>query len=261
MGKLKNRSTIPQGMLAPSGLRQTHVNPNVQATTRPAGTLLLPSPGYDSIRRGKNRFQGKGPSGGFREQTFAEEIGGSGSALSVVPGSTTSDQVSEWLPESPDTIAEGSVIVADRGSAQEPSYATRIHEGLNTIPDMGDRNAARALSKSKWLHNPVGMFREDYRKDPVLTVVIAVALLAGFRVVAGDLEREYRSYRGRGVATAATAGPAAVASTTGKETADAANAVGEAADRAVAKIEQATNDAVTAIEDTAKSAKNTVTED
>ena len=48
--RFANPGVVAQGMLAPSGYFQDAVDPVVQSTVRPFGTLLKPSPGVDSIR-------------------------------------------------------------------------------------------------------------------------------------------------------------------------------------------------------------------
>lgn len=252
---LRNRSTLPQGMLAPSGFVDTPVDPNVQATTRPAGTLLAPSPGYDSVRVGKNRFQGKGPTGGFRRMEFAEDVGGSGAALAVVPGETSLVDASEWLPE-PDDAAEGSVIISDR--ALVSGSAVVLHGGQNTIPDMGDRHPSRPFSRN-WFRNlnPATALREEYRENPAIAVTMGVALVYLAYLVGQEFERNYRSPRGIG--TAATSVPSAGARTAGETTGDAVDKIGEAADKAVDKISQAAESAVSTIENAAKSATQTAT--
>jgi hypothetical protein len=261
MSRFHNKSIIPQGMLAPNGLGPTVVNPNVQMTTRPHGSLLVPSPGYDSVRAGKNIFQRGVPSGGFRPMEFAEDVGGSGALLSVVPGETTFDEASEWLPESPDSLPQGDMIISDRGSAQDPGFASMLHEAYGTIPDMGDRTRGRPRSRAAWnLQNPVRMLRADWAEDPALTILGCVGLIFLVGILENDLRRTYRSNRGRGVATEATAVPAAAAQTSGDVTAQALDDIGKAADQAVEKISNAADSAVSSIENAAKSTKNEVTD-
>lgn len=255
MGKLHNRATIPQGMLAPSGLEQAHINPDVQATVRPGGTLLHPSPGYDSIRIGKNIFQGRGHSGGFRAQEFAEELGGTGAALSVTPGYTTAVEASEWLPEGTDSLPEGTMIISDR--VHEPGFATRLHQAYGTIPDMGDRHPERPLSRA--LTNPFGMIRQDYHEHPVVTVLAAAAFVGLVKMVGTEFERGFARYRRGGPVTTVTAAPAAAAETGGNVAADTVDAIGEAGNKAVQAIEDAGKQAVDAIKDTADDVKSTVT--
>ena len=239
-------------MLAPSGYVDTLVNPDVQATTRPAGTLLQPSPGFDTIRRGKNRFQGRGPSGGFRQMEYAEDVGGTGAALAVTPGDTASVEASEWLPE------EGEFLISDRGEVQEPGSATALHEAYNTVPDMGDRHPDRPLSKSRWLYNPMGVLREDYRRSPAMTVVGVGALLALLNVVLRDLEREYGRARGRGVTGAVAAAPTAAVSTGGDVAESSVKEISDTAEEAARKIQQVTEESVGAIKSAADDAVNSV---
>lgn len=257
MGRFKNRGIIPQGMIAPSGYAQdVNVNPVVQSTTRPAGTLLRPSPGFDSVRVGKNRFQGKGPTGGFRQFEFAEDIGGSGAALAVQPGDTSTIEATEWLPESLEQIDPGTLIIADRN--WETAAAARQHEGHHTIPDMGDRSPGRPLSRML-LHNPIQLFREDYQENPVVTVLASVGLVFLAYMLGEDMERQYRSRRGGGVASEVTAVPAAGAAVAGDTAADAAEKIGDAGDKAVAAIEGAADKAVEAITSTGDSVKKEIT--
>jgi hypothetical protein len=248
--RFKNPGVIAQGMLAPSGYLNTPIDPVVQSTTRPAGTLLRSSPGYDSIRIGKNRFQGKGPTGGFRPQQFAEDVGGTGAALSVIPGQTAANEATEWLPEDQDSFPEGSMIIADRPSGGIfGGFAQVMHEGLGTIPDMGDRHPGRPLSQSRWLRNPINMFRADYRESPAITVAATVALVIGLGYIANDAEQRYRS-RSSGVVPAVTHVPSAAVGTGGDAANDAVKTVTDAADKAVTKIEEATNRSVQKIEST-----------
>lgn len=256
--RFRNRGVVAQGMLAPSGYVDTHPDPFVQSTTRPAGSLLQESPGYDTIRPGRNRFQGKGPTGGFRPMEFAEDVGGSGAVLSVVPGDVEQIAATEWLPEDPDSLPEGSVIVADRSHPE--GIATRLHQGLDTLTDMGDRHPDRPLSKNPWLINPVGMFRSDLQERPVYTVIATVGLVTLLSVLAHDFERQYRGYRGRGegLASEAAAPPAAAAATGGQASGDAVEKVGNATDDAVSKIGKVADDAVSAIEKAGKDAADSI---
>lgn len=260
--RFKNPGVVAQGMAYPSGLAQTAVDPVVQSTTRPAGTLLKSSPGYDSIRVGKNRFQGKGPSGGFRRQEFAEDIGGTGAALSVVPGDTSQNDVTEWLPEDQDSLTEGDMIIADRshgGAIGEVAHG--LHEALGVLPDMGDRDVSRPLSKSKWLVNPVDMFRADLRESPAITVAATVGLVSILTYLARDAERQFRSRGGNGSVTDTTVAAAETPPVVAGDAAETGvKAVNDATKDAVTAIGDATKEAVSAIQDTAKDAKETVTE-
>ena len=255
---LRSKATIPQGMLAPSGYVQTNVQPVVQSTTRPAGTLIQPSPGYDSVRRGKNRFQGKGPTGGFRTMEFAEDVGGTGAALSVIPGNTSGITASEWIEPGGQASEEGAMIIADRGHPQDEGFARMLHEAYGTIPDMGDRSPDRPRSRGIWI-NPISAFRQEYRESPAITVAASIALVLLVKMVATDLERQYRSRSGGGLASEATAVPASGAATAGDVTADTIDKIGKAGDDVVNKIEEAGNAAVGAIEDAGREVKQTVT--
>lgn len=265
MGRFHNKAVLPQGMLAPSGYYQDAVDPVVQSTVRPFGTLLPPSPGYDSVRVGKNRFQGKGPTGGFRQMEFAEDIGGTGAALAVVPGDTSQIEASEWLPEDEDSFPEGSMIVSDRAqagsSASEASgFAAELHEGMATIADMGDRHPARPLSKSQWLVNPIGLFRADYRESPAITVAATGALVCLLTYIARDFERNFSARRGGGGVAADTAAAETAPVNTATDVAqDGVKKVSDATDEAVNQIGNATEEAVRKISDAADAAANTVT--
>lgn len=251
---LKNKATIPSGMLNPAGLTDTPVNPDIQSTTRPPGVLLQPSPGYDSVRVGKNRFQGKGPTGGFRKMEYAEEVGGTGAALSVVPGSTAQLDETEWLPENQDSVA---VVIADR--ELKPGWAARLHGGLSTIPDMGDRKADRPNSRNFWSNlNPTSVLRDEYRKSPALSVAMGAGLVYVVYLLANEAERQFRSPRG--VGTAVTSVPAAGTKATGEVAGDTIDKIGEAGDNAVKAIESAADEAVTKITQATEKAKETVSE-
>jgi hypothetical protein len=253
MGRFRNPAVVPQGMLAPSGMAEDEqIDPFVQSTTRPAGSLLRPSPGFDSIRVGKNRFQGKGPTGGFRPFEFAEDVGGTGAALAVRPGDTSTIEATEWLPEDEDSMPEGSLIISDRRAPG--SVAVALHEGEHAPVDMGDRHPSRPLSK--WLVNPAAMLRSDYAENPVITVLATAGVVFLAYIIGNDLEREYVSRRGRGVAAETTAAPAAAAATSGDEVDRATQTVGDAADKAVTTIEKAADSAIEAIEDAGKAAKD-----
>lgn len=256
---IRNKSTIASGMLAPSGYADTPVHPEVQATVRPAGVLLPPSPGFDSVRVGKNRFQGRGPTGGFRPSTFAEDVGGSGAALSVVPGETSRIETSEWLPENADSFPEGTFILADR--EHNPGVAMILHDGQHTIPDMGDRHPNRPLSR-QWFAalNPTSVLRAEYQKSPALSVAMGAGLVYVAYLIGGEIERTYRSNRGRGVGSQAASVPAGAAQGAGDTASDAVEKIGEAGDKAVSAITDAADKAVTAISDAAESAKKEVTE-
>lgn len=242
--RFRNSSIIPSGMLAPSGYQQTPVNPVVQSTTRPPGSLLPSSPGYDSVREGKTVFQGQGPTGGFKPLEFAEDVGASGAAISITPGDTTQIESSSWLPDESGEIEEGSMIVSDRNPVKR--IAHRLHEGNFTIPDMGDRHPGRPNTMA-WLKNPISMFDKDYRERPIFTVIAASALVGLTYIIGNDLEREYKSRRGRGVASAVGAAPEAGAATSGDEV-----------DRATRKVTDTVNDAVKVITDAADGAANTI---
>lgn len=242
---LRNRSTVPAGMLHPAGLRDTTVNPNVQATTRPPGTILRPSPGYDSVRQGKNVFQGSGPTGGFRPQAFAEDIGGSGAALSVVPGDVSSIPDSEFLPPA------DAVIVADR--TLKPGWARWLHDGFDTIPDMGDRTRDRPLSKGFWSHlNPTSVLRQEYQQSPALAVAMGAGLVYVVYLLASEFERQVGARKPGGLGSTVSNVPASAARTTGDVTGDAVDKIGKATDDAVAAIEKVTSESVDKITNATK---------
>ena len=254
MAKIRNKSTVPQGMLAPNGFVDTAVNPAVQATTRPPGMLLAPSPGYDSVRAGKDQFGGKGPRGGFRRMDFAEDVGAGGAALSVVPGDVAGIAATEWPLGEPGVTPEGTVLIADR--SLEPGFSRQLHEGQNTLPDMGDRTPDRPLSQnvSRWVWHPAMMFKDEWRQKPAVAVAAAVGFVVILTVVADDLEKEYRARRGRGITGAAETPPAASRDVvdTGVEK------ISSTAESAVNRIEKVTEDAVNAISQAGTDAANAV---
>lgn len=243
---LRNKSTVPAGMLAPSGLQQDVVNPAIQSTTRPGGTLLQPSPGYDTIRLAKNQFGGRGHTGGFKPMTFAEDVGGTGAALAVIPGDTSPIEASEWVG-----APEGAVIISDRPTEGSRGFAEILHEAYSTIPDMGDRTADRPRSVATFLGNARAM----YRHSPAVTVAAALGALMLVNIIARDVERSAGSYSPRGVGSAVSDVPAAGASAGGNVTKDVADQtstslrqIGDAADKAVADIGRAADGAVRKIE-------------
>lgn len=179
---------------------------------------------------------------------FAEDVGATGAALSVIPGDTTSLEASEWLPEDADSMPEGAMIIADRGRAQEPGFARILHEGYSILPDMGDRGADRPRSRAYWMVHPGMALRADWQENPAAMVLAGIgAVFLGWAII-----RDYESKsRGRGVAGKVAAAPAAAAQGTGDTSADAIEKVGEAADDAVKRIETATDKAVNSIESAA----------
>lgn len=253
MPKIKNKSTIPQGMLAPNGYVSQTPNPFVQATTRPPGSLLKESPGYDTIRQGRNQFQGKGPTGGFRPMVFAEDVGGTGAALSVIPGDVEAIASTEWVEGSPGTTPEGTVLIADR--SLDPGYASTLHESLLSLPDMGDREASRKLSKTaaQWLWHPAKSFENEYKRNPIVAVIAGIGAVAVITMVAHDVERAWRG-RGGGVTGVAEAPVTA----SGNVVESGAKEIDEAANKAVESIEKVTNEAIDAIGSAAKDAADSV---
>lgn len=244
---LRNKATIPNGMLAPAGLATGAADPNVQSTVRPAGTLLQPSPGYDTIRLAKNQFQGRGATGGFRPMTFAEDVGGTGAALSVIPGTTSIIEASEWLASPTD----GAMIIADRPTEGASGFAQVLHEAYHTIPDMGDRHPDRPRSRAHWL----AQFQALRQESPAMAVAAALGALMLLNILARDVERGMGGYSPRGVGSAATGVPAAAASAGGnaaddiaQQTSKSLEQIGETTDKAVADIGRAAESAVTKIE-------------
>jgi hypothetical protein len=247
MAKIRTRAVVPQGMIAPSGYAQTEVDPAVQSTARPPGSLLAPSPGYETVREGKNEFQsgGKGMTGGFKPFEYAEDIGGSGAALSITPGDTSTIENTQWLPTDEGDIDEGSVIISDR--VPKKRFSVILHEAEKVLPDFGDRSPGRPRSRSM-LFNPITLFREDYKENKVATVLAAVGVVVITYMIGNDLEREYGSRRGKGVASGVEAAPTATAAT-GEDVLDkTTKAIGETVDGALKAIEKAADSAVGVIE-------------
>lgn len=249
MAKIKNQGVVPQGMLMPSGNNQTPVNPAVQSTVRPPGSLLAPSPGYEgTVREGKNIFQpgGKGVTGGFRPSEFAEDIGGTGAAISVIPGDTAPIANAGWLPTDEGDIDEGTIIIADRGPKKR--FAHILHEAEKIIPDMGDRSPGRPRSREAFLFNPIKIFREDYKDNKIATVIAAAGVVVIAYMVGNDLEREYKSRKGSGIVSGTAAVPEAGAAT-GEDVIDkSTKAITDTVEKATKAIERVADSAVNVID-------------
>lgn len=186
---------------------------------------------------------------------FAEDVGGSGAAISIVPGDTSQIASSEWLPEDPEQIDEGSFIIADRNT-QVGGTAMTKHEARHIIPDMGDRSPGRPLSRLMWQH-PVKMLREDYAANPVVTVLASVGFVIIAKIVGDDLEREYRSRRGGGIVSDTVAVPASGTAVSGDEIDKVTTAISDAGDKAVQAIGDAADAAVDSVNEAGKAAKDT----
>lgn len=183
---------------------------------------------------------------------FAEDVGGTGAAVALVPGDVSQLEDTRWLPTDEGQIIEGAMIISDRG--HKSRFAHILHEAEHIIPDMGDRHPDRPLSR--WARHPGQMLKEDYQKNPVVTVVAAAGTVFLLWIVANDLEREYKAKRGKGVAAAAEAVPTSAANTGADEVDKVTKAIGDATEKAVEKIGKAADTAVGTVEDAAK----TVTE-
>lgn len=180
---------------------------------------------------------------------FAEDVGNTGAAISITPGDTAPIEETQWLPNDEGDVEEGTMIVKDRGPKKR--YAHVLHEAERILPDMGDRSPGRPRTR-QWLQNPMNVLREDYRQNPVFTLAAAAGIVTVAWIVGNDLEREYKSRRGRGVAGAASAVPEATAATGGDEGDKVVKNVEDVVTGALGKIEAAINTGVKAIEDTVK---------
>src|SRR4051794_3629937 len=189
--------SLASGDLFPNGVGLNPANPDVQATVRPFGWLFRPSAGFNSVAVGAHRLDIGHPHGqgiDFSPVRLAEDLsrdprGPEGPPLLVEPGKPGTypgDRVdladvpgSEYLDGEgrlPADLADENrgMYLADREGGPPPGSG-RLHEGLRSVPDMGDRDPFRPLTREAagYLHNPVGMFRSEWHDDPVKAVGIA----------------------------------------------------------------------------------------
>jgi hypothetical protein len=242
---------IPSGDLYPNGLTIIPPNGEIQSTVRPPGWLFRKSAGYASIRPGKSSFQDGEHGLGihFVPQRYAEDVGSytdmHGYPLLVdkekaahltdladLPGSDRLDDDGTITPY--EAGANKGVMLSD--GKQAPVGGRDIRESEKTIKDMGDRTIGRPYSRAtafgdSVLHNPVGMFRQEWHDSPVKAVAVASGVVGIIYLVASNLEREFRS-RGGGVGAVGSAPVAAAGATVASATHtanQAATAAGEAA--------------------------------
>jgi hypothetical protein len=142
--------------------------------------------------------------------------------------------------------------------------------GGTTLRDMGDRNPLRPLTRGFYglAQNPVGMLRAEWQDSPGIAVLWAAGLLGVVYMLTNNVERSFRSRRGRGLAATVGAAPAAAAAGTGKsvgDTAEAANAAltnaGKAVETAVSAAGDAVQAAGDAVEKTADATADAVKKD
>jgi len=175
-----------------------------------------------------------------------------------------------------DAVGRNEGVKMGESTAAAPSGGTQMHPGTKTLPDMGDREAGRPLTRDFWgiARNPTGVFRDEYAQNPVIAVGAAGAIVGFIYYAAREFERNYMSRnrsasRGGGVVSTAApvaAAPAAAADTAGgavrdaaqvantaateagkaaEEAASAAGDVAEEAGKAVEKVTDAASDAAT----------------
>ena len=257
---------IAQGDIYPNGVDVSPALPEVQATVRPVGWLFRSSAGFSTIRPGKHKIDTSHPQGNgihFTPLRLAEDLsqqatpGGPPAMVDPASASKTVDindvPGSEFLDD--DGKLPAWMAAQNRGPylTDDPNRAPGAtpQSGGTTIRDMGDRSPTRPLTRAFYglTQNPAGMLRQEWAENPVVALLWAGAILGGVFMLSDNIERAFRSRRGRGVAATAGAAPAAAAAGTTKtvgETAEAANKTLTAAGEAVEKAVSAAGDAVEA---------------
>ncbi len=269
--KSNSRTTvaIPSGAVYPDGLAITEPDPAIQASVRPEGSFFVKSVGYETIRPGRSDFQhNKGGGIHFTVLRMAENVATPATLPVMVDVTTAPDHAdiadipgSENLDSAGQLSNQEERILLGESDRAAPVGGAVRHRGTKTLPDMGDREPHRPLSQVfHGMADPVELFRGEYRKNPLVAVAAAGAVIGVVYMVARDFERSYRSRsaaasRGGGVVTDAApvaAAPAAAADTSG-------NVTVKAADAAAAVVETAAEAAETVVE-TAAEVVETVTE-
>lgn len=244
---------VPSGDLYPNGIPRTFADPVVQSTSHVPGTFFQESPGFESIRPGRNRLQ-KGYRGfgiHFTPQRYAEDVGQKGLPLMVETDAVDSADIAE-LPGSERlddagkaTAQEDRVLLAETGNAPT-SLDTVAGRHAHTMDLDGIRDEGQRWTRGLLL-NPVDFLSDEYRRTPVKAVVIAGGIVSLVYVISRDFERSYnRRKRRAGIAAA----PAAAVETTGTTAAtvvetpvkvvkEVAEAVGDAAEDATKVVADA----------------------
>lgn len=265
---------ISSGDVYPNGVDISPANPDIQATVRPFGWLFRPSAGYETVRVGAHRLDIAHPHGqgiDFTPLRLAEDItkgGQSGPPMMVDPATSSRHADVADIPGSEYLDDEGKVpgwmaaenrgmYLADAGGV--PDGGASLHHGNRVLRDMGDRDPLRPLTRAAhgYLVNPAGAFREDWRENPLMAVGAAAAIVGVLYMVASNFERSYRSRRGRSVAGAAGAVPAATVDTAGATVSDTARAANTALTSAGEAVETAVSAAGDAVEAAGKAVEKT----
>lgn len=255
---------LASGELYPNGVDVSPANPDIQATVRPLGWLFHQSAGYPTVRVGTHKIDIAHPSGQsihFTPVRLAENLqprdqGASGppAMIDMTNGGDTADIAD--LPGSEYLDGEGKLPAwagnQNRGPYLADGTGAPVSDGTpryggNVARDMGDRDPERFVTKAfydRLLVNPNVVLRDNFQQDPVITSIWAIFVVGGIGLLAGNIERAFRSRagRGRGVAASAGAAPAAAAEGTLKT------------------AEVATAPVVAAAEKTAEAAQKVVTE-
>lgn len=256
-GQPSARVAIAQGTIYPSGLPVVVPREEVQATVRPQGALFASSAGFRSVRPGANRYQSGfwGLGIGFTPLRFAEDLSAYADPGGV-PALVSSDNASAHadiadIPGSGMLDSEGistdqdqaRTLVAQGTGMPVHDGVSDIHDPLRTVPDMGDRDPGRPLTRQfygfsqAFVRNPVQAVRGA--QNHWVALAGASLLVGGVYVVARDFERSFRSRRGRGVASGTAAVPAAGVETAGREAARATEVAAEATEAAAGAVKNA----------------------
>ena len=268
-------AAIPSGAVYPDGLDVTTPDPVIQASVRPEGAYFRRSVGYASVRPGRTRFQhNKGGGIHFTPQRFAENVDDPATLPLMVSSTTAPDHADVAdLPGSENLTIDGQTSTANRVLMSEPAdgppASVGKHEGLKTLPDMGDREPHRPLSQIyHGLAHPVQLFKGEYAKDPLIAIGGAALITAIAWSIGRDFERSYRrrersASRGGGVtgeAAPVAATPAAVVETAGETVEKAADTAVEAVETVVEAAGEVVETAGETVEKVADQAANAVTE-
>lgn len=219
------RVAIPQGDIYPSGLPVIPPDPNIQTTVRPQGWFFVQSAGYHTVRPGAHRYQDAyrlGP--GFNPMRFAEDISAYDNDHGLPPivnqdaafehADINDIPGSEHLT-SDGTLSSNDLVTGNEGVkiGREATFAhhdgvSDIHAPLYSVPDMGDRDPDRPLTRN-WLDsilkNPVRAFRDEYAVHPVVAVLVASGGIALAWNIGKEFERD-AVRRGPASAAASTTG-------------------------------------------------------
>lgn len=257
---------VPSGSIYPDGIQPVAVNPAIQSTVRPGGHKFRSSPGYESVRPGKNGYQDgyHGLGIHFVPQRFGEDVGQYASPgglprmvdpkasktvdLADLPGSDRLDDAGKLTAEMVNAN-EGVKLVGDTNF---PTGGADIRESEKTLPDMGDRAATRPFTRAFWdsaFGNPVKLFSSEYHESPTAAIIMAGVGIGLAYMVGSEIEREWKKRRRPGVVGTVATAPAATAAASGETVREATGAVNDAvtaAGKAAAEATSAAGDAAEA---------------